>query len=81
MTLYQNKEEFRLCADRQSLLPVWDPNEAYKTHAPKAEEAAKKGLPITFEIRGIIDRETNQVFIAEIHEVIIGVNNQCETEH
>ncbi len=81
MTLYQNKDEFRLCEGKNTLLPIWDPNESYYLHTPKAEKAVKGGLPITLEVRGVIDHTVQEVYISEIHEVIVGTNNQCEREH
>ena len=78
ITLYQHGEEFRLCDGADNLLPVWTPNEQYYFHSKSAEEAVNAGLPITFVVRGEILDSAKEVYVNEIHEVIVGINSQCE---
>jgi hypothetical protein len=78
ITLYQSGEVFRLCDGVDPLLPIWTPNEDYYLHTKSAEKAVKAGLPITFVVRGAISDSAKEVYVEEIHEVIVGANDQCE---
>ena len=77
LVLYQDEDSFRLCSGVKELIPFWEQNEQFDIHIPEAEKAIANGIPVTMFVRGKINHDSSEVYVARIERIVKGINNDC----